>query len=213
MGMFVDLFGLVMIGVVVRQVLAGMPPAGSARVAHLLVGVLFLYGCIGFFGQAAAATGGLSFLPGSVEWPVLWPETTARDSSGNSIVGLASAGRIQVYDPRGRFLRGWFVDASGGVFKLQVTSSDQIEALTARAQRRFVFSLQGSLLEESTYAPAPYDAVITRPSAARSVRAAWPLWPLASPFIAWALFACGMIGLALSDSWVKRRRRRTSGCH
>lgn len=207
MGAFVDLFGLLMVGIVARQILSGLPAAGGARVLHVLVGVVFLYGCIGFFGQAAAATGGLSFIPSSFEWPVLWPEATAEDASGNSILGLASSGRVQVYDSRGRFLRGWFVEASGGVFRLQVTSSQQLEVFTARGRRRLVYSLQGALLEKDTYAPASYDVVITRPSVGRTVRAAWPLWPLASPFVAWALFACGMVGLALSERWFKRRNR------
>jgi hypothetical protein len=209
MGTFVSLFGLVMVGVVVRQILSGLPAAGGARVLHVLFGAVSLYGCIGFFGQAAAATGGLSFLPSSFEWPVLWPGATAEDASGNSILGLASSGRVQVYDSRGRFLRGWFVEASGGVFKLQVTPSQQLEVFTARGQRRLVYSLQGAILEKGTFAPASYDVVITRPSVGRTVRAAWPLWPLASPFVAWAWCACGLAGLVLSERWVKRRSRPT----
>lgn len=209
MGPFIDLFGLLMVGVVVRSVVRGMPPSGSARKLHLLVGTVFLYGCLGFFGQAAAATGGLGFIPSSLEWPVLWPEATAVDSSGNSILGLASSGRVQVYDRDGHFLRGWFVDASGGVFKLQVTASDHIEVFTARGRSRLIYNLQGTLLEESTYAPKSYDDVLTHPSIGRVVRAPWPLWPLASPFIAWALFACGMLGLVVTERWGKRRSRPT----
>jgi len=212
MGAFFDAFGLLMVGVVLRSVVRGMAPPGTARKVHLLVGAPFLYGCIGFFGQAAAATGGLPFIPSSFEWPVLWPEATAVDSSGNSILGLASSGRVQVYDPEGHFLRGWFVDASGGAFKLQVTASDHLEVFTARRAWRLVYNLQGALLEEGTYAPKSYDDVLTRPTAGHAVRAAWPLWPLASPFIAWGLFACGMVGLAVPERWAKRRSRPTSGC-
>jgi hypothetical protein len=209
MGAFIDLFGLLMVGFVVRSVLRGMPPSGTARTAHFLVGAVFLYGCLGFFGQAAAATGGLWFIPSSLEWPVLKPEASALHSSGDSILGLASSGRVQVYDPSGRFLRGWFVDASGGVFKLQVTASDHVEVFAARGQSRLVYNLQGVLLESGTYAPKSYDDVLTRPSMGRVVRAPWPLWPLASPFIAWALFASGMLGLVVTERWGKRWSRPT----
>ncbi|HKW00089.1 MAG TPA: hypothetical protein VJN96_09700 [Vicinamibacterales bacterium] len=208
MATFIDVFGLAMVVTVAYQIVSRLPAGAGARVAHVVVGLIGLYGCVGFVAQFAAGAGGLRFIPSSFEWPVLRPETMAVDSEGRTIVGLASTGRVQVYDPQGRFVTGWFVEAGGGSFKLQVTSSDQIEVFTARGERRLVYDASGTLVDKGTFAPTAYEAVVTHPSTGREVRSTWPLWPLASSLVAWSLFAFGMLGSILPELLARRSSGR-----
>jgi hypothetical protein len=59
-------------------------------------------------------------------------------------------GRIQVYDASGQFLRGWFVPASGGAFRLAIGAGDEVEVITARRPKKLVYSLGGELRQESS---------------------------------------------------------------
>jgi hypothetical protein len=191
---FIALFAGVMVALVVRAILSTVPGTASARVVHLLASACLLYGCVGFFGQAAAAMGALAFLPASFEWPVVGPETSASDASGGTFVGLASSGRVQHYDPQGRFIRGWFVPAAGGTFKLRVGDSGNVEVFTSRGRRRLMYAASGELLEEGTHAESVGGGI---GSLTRGTRAPWLLWPVGSPFVAWALFAAGGVGVAM----------------
>jgi len=168
---------------------------------------MILYGFIAFFAQGLAASGHLSFLPGWLEWPVLWPDVNVSDPSGNTLVGLPS-GRVQVYDPGGRFAGGFFVAASGGSFKLRVIDPRHVEVLTRQERRRLVYSTGGALLERSTYAPASFDDIMTPHSAGRPVQSAWPLWPMAHPIVAWMTVMAGILGFVTSSHLGENRASR-----
>jgi len=203
------LFGLVWLGLVLRAIVTRVPMRPGHRGVHFLLGGLAIYGGIGFFGQAAAATGALSFLPASFEWPVLRPRANVRAANGNTIVGLMASGRVQLYDGQGRFVRGWFVPASGGMFTVRNAPLENIEVVTARSRRRLIYSHDGVLLE---HGPSPGDSSVdlaSRESPGVNVSSPWPLWPLASPFVALTSAAIGFIGLAVSEQRLKRAKRST----
>lgn len=71
-----------------------------------------------------AQSGGLSFVSGSFEWPLLSTAGAVENARGMRFVPMIAPGRIQVYDREGEFLRGWFLPASGGGFKLHVAKND-----------------------------------------------------------------------------------------
>jgi hypothetical protein len=83
------------------------PPA-ERKLPYYAAVVLMLYGAFGFFGQALFSLVGPSWITEATELPVLWPAANIRDARGRTIVGLESAGRVQIYDEGGRFVRGWF---------------------------------------------------------------------------------------------------------
>jgi hypothetical protein len=165
------------------------------HVWRVLCTLVLIYGGLGFFGQALAAAGGLSFLNPSVEWPVGFASGVVRDSGGRYIVPHWS-GRVQVYDTEGRFQRGWFIDAAGGSFKVRVADADRIEVFTARGRKRFLFAPDGTLLQQDSYSPETYAEVSTGPTVAMFFDTPWLLWPFAHPLIGWGVTLLGILGLA-----------------
>jgi hypothetical protein len=187
-------FGLLFIAGVVRGIARGLPPAGYRRWAYSAFGVVASYGWFAFFVQAAAASGGLSFLPTSLEFPVWRPDRAVRDAAGRTIVGLVPSGRIQVYDASGRFERGWFVPAPGGDFVIAPPLDGRITVLTQRNVLRLVYDDRGTLLSREARERGPIVRGVTAdlPS---GIAAPIVAWPLASPALAFGLAFAGMLGV------------------
>ena len=182
----------------------GHPLNRSLLVASTLV---CLYGLVAFFAQALGAMGALPFIGPDVEWPVGRQSSVAQTSGGDFVVSLIPCGRVQMYDASGRFERGWFVDASGGDFKLDASTPGKIIVFTARAMRRLVYSSDGHLLQKSSYSQS-FNDIAVNTGVERLFVYPWPLWPLSHPFAAWGTMVLGMIGVALFGV---RERRRTTG--
>jgi hypothetical protein len=168
-----------------------------------VVAVLFAYGWTAFVVQALGACGGLPFLGDKFEWPIFFTSGTVEDSLGQRYVPHTAAGRIQMYDREGKFLRGWFVDAGGRVFKLHVTEDDELEVFIARGDWHLVFAADGSLLREGPYAGESYDALPVGPYCEITLAVPWYLFPLTSPFVAWLTGVAGMVGMVLFNKYTK----------
>jgi hypothetical protein len=181
----------------VARLLFVAPPA-RRRWAHYCGPLLILYGGAGFFFQGLAGTGTLPFVPASTEFPVLWPSANVRDTQGQTIIGMAAAGRVQVYDARGRFLRGWFVPNGGSDLTIVATTADRIEVFTGRG-KRLLYDANGECLDESR-APSGALAVARRAEGPRGAPITSPflLWPFAHPVIGFAVAALGMVVKAWS---------------
>jgi hypothetical protein len=121
------------------------------RVLSVLAGLLMAVGAIGFFGNGLSAFGGMNWLPRSFEWPVGRAEGVISLPNGDHVVPLTPSNRIQVYDRNWRFLRGWHVDASGGVFSLAPSGEDRIDVFTARRSLHYVFTADGDLVSRTPY--------------------------------------------------------------
>ena len=191
---FVNAFGLLVTAGIIRGIARGLPPPGYSRWAYCASGVVASYGWFAFFVQAAAATGGLSFLPPSLEFPVWRPDRAVRDAAGRTIVGLVPSGRIQVYDASGRFEQGWFVPASAGDFVIASSLDGRITVLTQRNVLRLVYDVRGTLLSQET---RERGAIVRGPSAELPSGIVAPIvaWPLASPFLAWGVGLAGILGV------------------
>ena len=158
---------------------------------------LVSFGGLGFFGTALVALGGFPWLQPTFEWPVGRARGVLVMPSGERVVPLKTASRIQVYDSAGRFLRGWQVGASGGAFILRLDESKKIEVLTSRGDRRYLYSLDGELLSQDTYAPGRYSEFYEK-GEPLSIPTHWWLWMLTSPFHSWIVAALGGILLFLN---------------
>jgi hypothetical protein len=205
---FVALVGLWFLGGVVYNVAKALRGPRARPWLVLPTGLLLAYGGFGFFAQSAGSFGPLAFVPSSVEFPVWRPDSTLRTAGGLTYVGLALNSRVQVYDARGGFLRGWFVPTDGEPFRLR-PAPNGISVVGQRGETRY--DDQGRPVGgNETAMAAMNDPISDRPP----VDVAWsPLWwPLASPFVAWTVMAIGMAGLYLSSPeamaslWRRRSR-------
>lgn len=191
-------------------ILLGFPvaylEAGGRRKGLLpatLCAALAGYGCFAFFAQG----GGLKFVGESFEWPMVTTAGAVENARGQRFVPLTAAGRIQVYDSEGEFVRGWFIPASGGGFKLHVTTSDHLEVFTVRGDRRLVYAAEGTLLSDDHYRE-DYAQLPTGPVCRVDRRGAWYLWPLAHPWLAMLPSFAGLGGLMVLFNSAKLRTLR-----
>ncbi len=208
-GIFVVVIGLGFLGGTVHAVVKALRGPGARPWLVLPAGLLLVYGGVGFFSQAASSTGALAFVPTSVEFPVWRPESTLRTARDLTYVGLAPSSRVQVYDETGAFLRGWFVPTGGKRFRL-LPAPNGISVVGHRMEARY--DDQGRpVYGDETATAAMKDVLISdRPPVDVEWSPLW--WPLASPFVAWAVGAIGMAGLyvsspsAFATSWRQRSR-------
>lgn len=194
------------IGCVTVMALRSKRNKGKKRCLKAVGSILMALGGFGFFGTGLSALGGLRWLPATFEWPMGVVGGVVMMPNGTQVVPHTASGRIQVYDRDWRFLRGWYVDASGGLFVLRPAGPNQIEVITARRQMRYVYSLDGSLLSQEGYAPMSYsDFPASGFSVAVPTR--WWLWTFTSPFYSWAVIGTGMVLLCLAGGKKAKGRR------
>jgi hypothetical protein len=193
----VTLIGVTFLLAAVQSAWRGAQAPGGPSWVRIGFATLVFYGGIGFFGQGLAALGGLWFVSPTVEWPVGVPDDVTIDSQGRRVVTLTACGRIQIYAGDGTFVRGWFVDASGGTFTARITEADGIEVRTARGRKRLLYSPTGELLEQGSD-QGDYPDAHPGPSDRSTFHTPLLLWPFAHPLVAWGVAAVGMAGLALA---------------
>jgi len=111
---------------------------------------LFLLGAAGWFG---------GFSPTSAEDKELALGDVGGisiDSKKNIYLALHFYGRVQVYDSKGRFIKGWAINASGGNFRIRNNLNDDLEIATARNDMYYIYSLEKGLIK-SIHDPKRFD--------------------------------------------------------
>ncbi len=107
-----------------------------------------LLGLIGFSGSL-----GVKFFPGkirdSTELPMTHFSGAVFDREGFLYWGSTFFGRIQVYDPDGKFQHGWQIDTAMGSFRLDMNQNNHLEVATARNDLRITFNRMGEILNKS----------------------------------------------------------------
>ncbi len=109
--------------------------------AILLTLPLIILGYIGWFGP---------FLGGALfpnEVPIGHCLGVVVDHQNRIYLGEGFYGKIQVYDSEGNFLKGWPVDAAGGVFRMRLSDQNKLEVATVRTNRLLTYDANGQLLE------------------------------------------------------------------
>jgi hypothetical protein len=136
----------------------------------------------------------------SFERPAGLVNNVVRTPDGRYVVPLVPAGRVQLYDARWRFLRGWQVEAFGGDFGVEYTANRTVEVITARRSQHYTFTDAGVLISGHPI-PHPDPGIVRKMQAAGSSYAVpTPPWLLvfSSPFLCWGMAAVGGAGVYLA---------------
>jgi hypothetical protein len=180
---------------------------------------------LGLVGFLAWITGGIArWLPIAerARFPLGAPTGIAVDSRGYVVCGSGFYGRVQVYDSGGKFLTGWYVDSSGGDFRLWLTEDETLCVASIRGNVREVFRLNGERLSHASEEAvagqfdqvSPYSTTgldgrkyIIRESFGPTrvfqlpdrviVRDSWLLWIVRGPFPAFLIAVVGFLGLGI----------------
>jgi hypothetical protein len=186
--------------VVLLRGLAAHIPQGVRRarlVTYCLAASLAFYGFGSFFAQFLAASGALTVIGPSTEWPVGPVDHVAQDANGTLIVPLVPQGRVQIYDRSGRFVRGWFVQAAGGDFRITPTTDGHIAVHSARGHSRLVYSYEGVLVSRTPEDADAFGRLEPRGELQMTIPFNWLLWPLLGPAWAWITGALGLAAVGL----------------
>lgn len=123
-----------------------------------LVGIfLAILGCLGWTTTFAPSV--ISNL--NIEYPLGVLKSIAVDSSGRIYCGIEAYSRIQVYDKNGRYLKGWFIDSSGGSFKIKVDEKDLLHIATARNGIHYIYNVNGELISKQGNRKSYYNEIAT----------------------------------------------------
>jgi len=200
-GWTVALFAVIWIALAIRGISRQSKRGERFNWLVWVGGFFVVLGAAGFFGAALSSVGMVK-LPPSFEWPPGYVSGVVTSPSGFRIVPLEPSGRVQVYGPGWRYVRGWQVAAEGGPFKIVTSQPEKIEVYTLRGSHHFTYSEDGQLLATETNTQ-PYDSV--RNGGRSQVVPTFPLlWPFSSPFLSIGLVVIGAMGLRLSK-WLRNR--------
>lgn len=109
----------------------------------------FICACVTLFNKPMVSTW--------ARFPLGVLDCVAVDNRGNIYCGLAFYGRIQVYSPEGKFLRGWFVNAGGGGLRMKIDKDNHLHVCPAKSNNLYVFNTNGLLLSSNAMMPKERD--------------------------------------------------------
>lgn len=207
MGTLFQIFAFAVVLRIVYQAVRSMLKLDDPwhRALTLLGGLLAALGVAGFLGGGLFANG-IFRVSSTLNWPAGRANHVISTTDGKRVVGLEYVGRVQVYSPAWRFLRGWQVDAKGGDFSVVDEGSNRLGVYTARSRTLFVYGQDGALLSSTPYredfAEIPKGATINVPTS-------WFLWPFSSPFTCWALAVIGTALIELTKRLSPRKSAKT----
>lgn len=167
---------------------------GSWRLRFIATVASFfaIIGIGGFLGAGLSTSGALNFLPSTFEWPMGYARGIITLPDGRYAAPHWHSGRVQLYDSNWRFIRGWRVDAYGGMFTLRASEPDKLEVITARSQRLKIYTFDGQMISEVKLTHEQY-ASIKDSGMSHWIPTHWWLITFTSPFYSWFLGVIGMV--------------------
>ena len=172
---------------------------------NLVASSCLIVGAFGFFGSALSSTGAMNWLPDSFEWPVRGSDNALQLPDGEYVVPHTASGRVQIYGADLTYIRGWTINASGGVFALAPSQEANFYIFTARNDKKYEYDVLGNLVSSTNYR-GPYPAEHNSHQSIKLDVSPF-LWPFTDPFAAW-LFAALGIALAILSNKLKVRGQR-----
>ena len=118
------------------------------KIIAIFARLLMIIGLIGLVSSLSLPSG---LIPDSFEMPLSGLEGLAVDSEGNIYCGVQYYSRFQVYNAQGKFLYGKCFNSGKGAFKIKINSNDDLEIMTYRGKRKYLFDKDGTLLSKSKY--------------------------------------------------------------
>ena len=81
-----------------------------------------------------------------IRFPLSGLEAVAVDEIGNVYCLSTFYNRLQVFDNKGQFMKGWFVDLPGGDCKIRCETTEEISIFSKNTRVKMKYSIEGILL-------------------------------------------------------------------
>jgi len=85
-----------------------------------------------------------------IQFPLGDPKGIAIDSKGTIYLAIQDYDRIQAYNTKGVFIKGWFLKTGGGYFDIWIEDDNLLHAVTVRPNKHNIFNLNGKLLKQTS---------------------------------------------------------------
>jgi hypothetical protein len=190
---FFSLLTLIMLAVwIIQSVRIVLSQKGFTMktILNFIASACLIIGAVGFFGSALSSSGSLGALQ-SFEWPIGSTNAALRYPDGRIVVPHEPSGRVQVYDRSLHFIRGWSVNAGGGLFKLFPAQKNTFYIFTARGNKKFHYDLNGNMLSSQRYSDSEWSKNSSE-LVSVSIPTPFYLWVFTHPFASWFVGVFGM---------------------
>jgi len=139
---------IIIAGLFLQRINAGVWLIGMILSVLLMIAVGALFGFGGVGVKHLPQSINTRLFPNKVQFPISIPGGIAVDEHGRIYIAIQGYSRIQVYDKKGNFLKGWFVNTTG-IFDIWLGDDSFLHAVLARASSHDVFDLNGRLLKSA----------------------------------------------------------------
>ena len=152
-GLMVFVFGAQLVRSVSRIFIPRYRKKRRRKEPLFLIGsFLVLVGFTGFLSGFFSAFGLLSWIPGNIKFPLADVKGIDINRDGKLFVASGFYSRIQMYNPQGEFVRGWFLThIGGGAIKIRINDNNEVEVAGLRGDAVEVFDESGRLLKYKKY--------------------------------------------------------------
>ena len=98
----------------------------------------------------------------AIRFPLSSLEAVAVDEMGNIYCLSRFYNRLQVFNNKGQFLKGWFVDLMGGEYKIRSEVADKISIFSKNNRTEMVYSIDGLLLSKLKFEQEEFKQLYPR---------------------------------------------------
>jgi hypothetical protein len=121
------------------------------KILLLVSSIFVLFGITGFFGGVLSSLGVLKWIPQNIEFPLAHIGDIDVNRDGKLFLVSRFYSRIQVYDQKGDFLRGWFFYAPSGKVQMKINDQNEIEVAAFSLGKIYLFNENGKLLKTNRH--------------------------------------------------------------
>ena len=102
------------------------------------------------------------FFPPKVQFPLGNLNGIAIDKKGDIYLGIRGYSRIQRYNSEGVFLKGWFINAGGGLFDIWIDDKNDLNIRVTKPDDHLIFNADGQLLKTTKIVSPEEDEYLSQ---------------------------------------------------
>lgn len=144
------IFGLIILFMIGCLFIANVSNTPKKIGLGLIGHIMALFGILCFLGGNLLCLWG-DILPETMIFPMGYADGVVKNEGGLLFVALQSYNRIQIYDASGKFIKSKYIDASGGIFKIELDEDGCVNVYTSRKNKHYKLDEKGNIVLNEDY--------------------------------------------------------------